>query len=180
MSCDRPRNLPRHPIGELDHVAHVGRLDHVAMVRIAVAEVIEQIDIGRHAVAEIDQDIGERLLHLRLAAAVARRLVAFEPGEHGGGDVELDRQFVVRDGGGDLVDLALERVVVERVDRRMQRIDQEQPDHRMRRHQIDLEFGAGGNLAGVFQRLEHGIRLLGDVGIEQIAEMNVLRRASRV
>ncbi len=117
MSCDRPRDLPRHAIGEVDHVAHVGRLDDVAMVRIAVAEVIEQIDVGRHAVAEIDQDIGESLLHLRFGAAVARRLVAFEPREHRGGDVELDRQFVVRDGGRDLVDLALERVVIERVDR---------------------------------------------------------------
>ena len=119
------------------------------MVRIAVAEVIEEIDIGRHAVAEVDQDSGEGVLHLGLAAAVARRLVALEPREHRRGNVELDRQFVVRDGRGDLVDLALERLVVERVDRRMQRIDQEQPDHRMRRHQIDLEFGAGGNFAGV-------------------------------
>ena len=55
-------------------------------------------------------------LHFGLAAAVARRLVAFEPREHGGRDVELDRQFLVRDGGGDLVDLALDRVVVERID----------------------------------------------------------------
>ena len=92
----------------------------------------------------------------------------------------MDRQFVVRDGGGDLVDLALERVVVERVDRRMQRIDQKQPDHRMRRYQVDLEFGAGGNLAGVLERPEHGIRLLGDVRIEQIAEMHVLDAQSRL
>ena len=145
------------------------------VVRIAVAEVIEQIDIRGNAIAEVDQDIGESLLHLRFATAVARCLVAFEPRKHGGGDVELDRQFVVRDRGGDLVGLALERRVVERVDRSMQRVDQKQPDRRMRRHQIDLEFGAGGNLAGVFERLEHGIRLLGDVGIEQIAEFNVLR-----
>ncbi len=91
---------------------------------IAVAEVIEQIDIGRHAIAEFDQDSGEGVLHLGLAAAVARRLVALEPREHRGGDVELDRQLIMRDGSGDLVDLALERVVVDRIERRMQRIDQ--------------------------------------------------------
>ena len=50
----------------------------------------------------------------------------------------------------------------------------------MRRHQIDLEFGRGGYLAGVFERLEHGIRLLGDVGIEQIAELHVRGAQSRL
>jgi hypothetical protein len=36
----------------------------------------------------------------------------------------------------------------------------------MRRHQIDLEFRAGGDLAGVFQPLEIRVGFFGNVGIE--------------
>ncbi len=82
--------------------------------------------------------------------------------------------------GGDLVDLALERLVVERVERRVQRIDQEQPDHRMRRHQIDLKFDARSDHALVLEPLEVGIGSRGDVGIEQIFEMDILGRKSRL
>src|ERR1700735_776731 len=57
----------------------------------------------------------------------------------------------------------------------MQSVDQEQPEPRMRRHQIDLEFRAGGNLASLLQPLELGIRAFGDIGIEQIVETDVLR-----
>ena len=88
-----------------------------------------------------------------LVRAIARRLVALEPGEHRRRHVELDRQLVVRDRGGDLVDLALDRLVVDRVDRRVQRVDQIEPDHRVRRHQIDLELGAGAILPASFSRL---------------------------
>jgi hypothetical protein len=67
-------------------VSPIGRLDRMAVVRIAIAEVIQQIDILRHAVVEIGDDGAERFLHLRLAAAVARNLVALKPREHGGRD----------------------------------------------------------------------------------------------
>jgi hypothetical protein len=85
----------------------------------------------------------------------------------------------VRDGGGDLVDLALDRVVVERIERRVQGIDQEQPDDRMRRHQIDLEFRARGNFAGVFQPPEVGVGRLRNIRIKQIVETHVLGAKSR-
>jgi hypothetical protein len=138
--------------------------------------VIEQVDVARHPIAKVDKDIGEGVLHVRLGPPVARGFVAFEPREHRGGDVELDGELIMRDGGGDLVDLALERVVVDRVDPGVERIDQEQPDHGMRRHQIDLEFGAGRNCPGVFLPLELGIGIFCDVGVEQIVETNVSRR----
>jgi hypothetical protein len=113
------------------------------MVRVAVAEVIEQVGFRRHPIAEVDQDLAEPLLHLGLGAAVARRLVALEPRKHGRGNVELDRELLVRDGGGDLVDLALDRSVVDRIERRMQRIHEKEPDDGMGRNQIDLKFRAG-------------------------------------
>ena len=142
----------------------------------AVAEVIQEVDVGRHAVAEVDQDVAERLLHRGLAGAVARRLVALEPGEHRRGHVELDRELVMRDGGGDLVDLALHRVVVEGIERGVQPIDQEQPDDGVRRHQIDLEFGAGRDFSRLLQAPEDRIGILGDIRIEQVVEAHVLRR----
>src|SRR5215470_5121158 len=39
-----------------------------------------------------------------------------QPGKNRRSDIELDRQFLVRDRGGDLVDLALERIVIDRID----------------------------------------------------------------
>ena len=175
---DGSPDLPADPIGEFDHVAHVGRLDHVLVVGVAVAEMEQQIDVRRHPVAEIEQDVAECLLRLLFGAPVAARLVALEAGEHSGRDVELDRNLVVRQRGCDLVDLALDRLVVDRVDRRVQLVDQIQPDHRVGRHEVDLEFGFGGNLAGVFQPLEHRVRGFRDIGVVQIVEMHVLRRAA--
>ena len=165
-------------VGEFDHVAHVGRLDHVLVVGIAVAEVEQQIDVRRHPVAEIEQDVAERLLHLFLAAPVAARLIALEAREHRGRDVELDRNLVVRQRGRDLVDLALDRLVVDRVDRRVQLVDEIKPDHRVRRHEVDLEFGFGGDLAGILEPLEDRVGRFRDIGIVQIVEMHVLRRAA--
>jgi hypothetical protein len=60
----------------------------------------------------------------------------------------------MRDRVGKLVDLALHRGVVDWIDRLMQVFVDEQPDHRMRRHEIDLEFGAGRDLAFVLESLE--------------------------
>ena len=45
--------------------------------------------------------------HLFLVAAVARDVAALQPREYRRRHVELDREFVVRDGGRNLVDLAL-------------------------------------------------------------------------
>ena len=46
----------RQPVRQLDHVAHVGRLDHVTVIGIAVAEVEHQLDVGRHMIGERGQD----------------------------------------------------------------------------------------------------------------------------
>ena len=113
------------------------------VVGIAVAEMKQQLDVGGHVVGEVDQDAREGLLRFVLAAAVARPVVAFEPREHRRRDVELDRDLIVRQARRDLVDLALERLVVDGIERRMQVVLQKKPDHRMRRHQIDLEAAMG-------------------------------------
>jgi hypothetical protein len=67
----------------------------------------------------------------------------------------------------------LDRVVVDRVERRVQRVDQKQPKHRMRRHQVDLELDAGGNFSGVLELLELRVGLFRDVGVEQIGKAHV-------
>ena len=48
----------RKPVRQFHHVAHVGRLNHMAVAGIAVAEVIHQLDVRRHLIAEIEQDGG--------------------------------------------------------------------------------------------------------------------------
>ena len=58
----------RQPVRHRHHVGHVGRLDHVLVVGIAVAEVKQQLDVGGHMVGEIDQDARRRSLRLGLAA----------------------------------------------------------------------------------------------------------------
>ena len=44
------------PVRELHHVDHVGRLDHVPVAGVAVAEVEQQLDVGRHVIGKIDQN----------------------------------------------------------------------------------------------------------------------------
>jgi hypothetical protein len=48
----------------------------------------------------------------------------------------------------------------------------------MRRHKIDLELGAGRNLSRLLQPPKVRIGSLGDVGVEQIVETDVLRPKS--
>ena len=43
------------PIGYIDHVTHVGRLDHMLVVGIAITKVKQQLDISRNMVGKIDQ-----------------------------------------------------------------------------------------------------------------------------
>src|SRR6187455_398696 len=49
----------------------------------------------------------------------------------------------------------------------------------MRRHEIDLELNIPSNSSLIFQSLECGERLLGDISIEQVFECHVLRFVAR-
>ena len=118
------RAIQRGDISEDD----VFDTDYVPMPGVAVTEVEQDIDVGRHMVGEPQNDLREGVLHLRLGGAVGARLVALEPREHGRGDVELDGDVVVRQRGGDLVDLAQHGVVVNGIDRALQAFLDEQPD----------------------------------------------------
>jgi len=105
------------------------------------------VDVGGHVVAEIDQEPGERRLHFGLGLAVARRFVALEPREYRRGDIELNGGLIVRQARGDLVDLAANRGVVDRIGCGMQRVVEEQPDHRMRRRHRDHELDVSRDLS---------------------------------
>ena len=63
---DRPPDPAAHAVRELDHVGHIGRLNHVLVAGVAVTEMEQQVDAARHVVAEIDQDVAERFLRLLL------------------------------------------------------------------------------------------------------------------
>src|SRR5262249_25794871 len=75
--------------------------------------------------------------------------------------------------GGNLVDLALEGLVVDRVERLMQIVLKEQPEHRVRRYQVDLKPRIVGDHALFFERREIVIGNLGNIGIEEVIETYV-------
>ena len=103
---DRPLDFGAQQVGDIDHVAHVDRLDHVLMVGVAIAEVEHQFDAAGHVVRELHQDGAEGCEHRVAIAAVGVRLVALQAREHRGRHVELNREVAVRNGGGEPVDLA--------------------------------------------------------------------------
>ena len=69
--------------------------------------------------------------------------------------------------------------VEDRIERRVQIVLQEQPDHRMRGNEIDLEAASRRDRALPLERREVAVRRDGVIGIEQVAEMHVLRRLAR-
>ena len=111
--------------------------------------------------------------------AVGIRLIAFESREHSRGDIELDGDLIVRQRLRDLVDLALERLVVHRIERLMQIVLQEQPYHRMCGNEVDLKPAAFGHDAARLEFGKFGVGLLRDIRIEQVAERNVANRLPR-
>ncbi len=69
---------------------------------------------------KIGEDGGKARQHGLAVLAVGVRLVALQAREHGGRDVELNRDLIVRQVARDFVDLAFERGVEDRVERLMQ------------------------------------------------------------
>src|SRR5262245_16748163 len=147
------------------------------MVGVAVAEVEEEIDARRHVRCQIDENVGETLLRLALVGAVARSLCAFQAREYSGCHVELNRELTFWNGLCKLVDLALDGLVVDRVEWSLQIILDVQPQHRMRRDEIDLKLDVGRNYAGALQLGEYLERADRVVGVQQIAEGDVLDAA---
>ena len=67
---DRPMDRRAQQVGDVDHVAHVDRLDHVLMVGVAVAEVEHELDPIGHMVRKAAQDRAERGEHLVAVTAI--------------------------------------------------------------------------------------------------------------
>src|SRR5262249_42550163 len=76
-----------------------------------------------------------------------------------------------------LVDLALDGLVVDRVEWSLQIILDVQPQHRMRRDEIDLKLDVGRNYAGALKLGKYLERADRVVGVQQIAEGDVLDAA---
>lgn len=122
---DGPSDHAREVVGENNHIAHVDRLDDVSVVGVAVAEVKQQLDVCRYVIGEPNQNRCECFDHLLLVAPVGIRLVALQPREHGGSDVELDGELIVRNGLREPIDLTAQRLVINRINRTMQVVLQE-------------------------------------------------------
>src|SRR5512144_539228 len=43
-------------VREVDHIAHIGRLNDVPVVGVAVTEMEEQLDTGRHAIGKVGEN----------------------------------------------------------------------------------------------------------------------------
>src|SRR5262249_17465519 len=140
----------------------------------------KEIDSGWYAIAEIDQDVAKRLQHLLLAAAIWACLVALEACKHGRGDMELDRQFMVRDCGRGLVDLLLECLMIDGINGSMEPTDEKQLDHRMRGYQVDLKSRIRSDCAGFLEALENGIGGFRDLGIEQALKAQLHQLKARL
>ena len=157
---DRPLDARGDGVGDLDHDAHVLRQHHVLVGRAAVAQVIAELDAGRHRVADLHQHVD------RLGAEIDRpRLVIAFPGQHLLADVPLHGDAVVRQRLGDLAHLADEM----RHQRRQQLLPVARHHvvvgRRDRRRDRNLEFDAGRDLAGLLHALEHPPRLDRHVGV---------------
>ncbi len=143
---------PRHDaVDDLGHDAGILRLHHVLVGRTAVAQVIAELDLARHRVADLAEHVDGLLAEIDRA-----RLVIALPGQHFLADVPLHGDAVVRQRRGDGMDLADESL--------RQRRQQFRPvgrhhivvGRRDRRRDADLEFDARGNDAGLLQPVEHG------------------------
>jgi len=79
----------------------------------------------------------------------------------------------------DPVDLALERRVVDGIDRPLQIILQEQPEHRVRRHEVDLETAILRHNSLPLQHGKFSIGAPGNICIEKVFEGDIAHRPAR-
>ena len=152
---------------------YVGRLNRVLVPIVAVAEVIDQIDVRGHAIAQRDHLCRERIMHLGRGHAIAGRQAAFEIKKHCRRDIELDGELVVRYRRCNAGDLALEALVEQRLHHGLVVIGDESATGRMAGGNIDLKAAMGRNSACVFEPGKDHPRLNGAIGIEQVIQFYI-------
>src|SRR4029077_2741670 len=125
-------DVRRQAIGNINHIGHVDGLDDVLVVGVAVTEMEQQCDVGRHSFCKIGQDAGKAFQHVSAILTVGIRLIALKSCKHRRCDIELDGNLIVRQADGDLIDLALKRLVKYGIKRLVEIVLKEKPDYRMR------------------------------------------------
>src|SRR6185437_12462922 len=95
-------------IGELDHLAGIDRVNEMFGVEIAVAEVVTQLDILGHGVAEAGKPLEH---HGRRDVRIALEELAV-PDHHLDADIPLDREVLMRDGAADRIELSEHRRLI--------------------------------------------------------------------
>ena len=156
----RPPDAGNDGVGHLDQDAGVLGLHQMLVGRAAVAQVVAELDAGRHRVADGGEHVDG------LGAEVDRALVVVAlPGQHFLAHVPLQSDAVVGHGAGDPAHLADEMLrqrrqqagAVGRHDVVVGRGD--------RRRQADLELDLGRDRAQLLKAIEDRPRLDGHVGI---------------
>jgi hypothetical protein len=154
----------------------MSRLDRVAVLRRAVAEVIDEIDLCRHPLAERDRPARQALEHLGLGAAVTGRFCDLQGAKDLRGAVPLDRELVVRDHRAHLVDLGDQRLLVARADHVALLLGDEAPGRRDRVRDRKQEPRARRDLSRRLKPREVAVRRDRDLGMAQIVEMYAFER----
>ena len=94
-----PADRARNSVGDFDADPQILRLNEVLVLRAAVAEVVAEVDVGRHHVADVAQRIEDALPMVFLDAVIAL------PHQHLDADIPLVSDLVVRQGLGDSPEL---------------------------------------------------------------------------
>ena len=154
---DRRVHRAPQPVRHIHHVAHVDGLDRMAVVVVAVAEMEEQIDTGRDAVAELRgerREIGRRFV-------LGRAVRAKSPRWSTANTAEAISNWIARSDEGSPrrcgpTSPQSRRCKAARAP--AEQFDDMRAHRRMRRREIDLEFRAGGDLAFIAQTPEHRVQ----------------------
>jgi hypothetical protein len=121
-------------VGDAHELAGVLRLDEVAVLLVAVAEVVAELDLARDLATQAQQPLehaGAHVVEPHVHGALEHR--ELEP------RVPLDRELVGWDRRQDLVDLRGHAALVERLEARLVLDRHERADRRQRRRQRDEE-----------------------------------------
>src|SRR5215471_8383192 len=172
--ADRPLKCSRDGVGHLDHVGRIHWLLEVAMLAVAVAEVIPQLNVGWHTYAEPDKPLDDPSLDVGEVGPPQAL-----PDGHLDRHVPLDGELAVRNGRHDLVEFGEQPRLIGRLDNRLILGHHKNVDGSQRGGETDLEAAPCGDHTALSQSREHRVRGSGCVGIAERTESDRTCRAPR-
>ena len=165
----RPSEAGGERVGDLHELARVARLLVVAMLHVAVAEVVTELDVGGHLARQAKQPLEDAALDV----VEPHREHALEHAELEV-RVPLDRELIVRHLVQHQAQLRQQARLVRRLERALMLGDDERADRRQRRRQADLKATADGHAAIALEPREHAIRRDRRVRVAEGLEAHIL------